>query len=277
MLQIIISPAKKMNVLDDYPFPSTEPLYIENAKHLYGILQDKSLPELKKLWQCSDKLAEQNYERLKGFSPAHNQTPCLLSYEGIQYQYMAPEVFSDAQWDYANRHLRILSGLYGILRPTDGVIPYRLEMQAKLSVGEAKDLYHYWGDTMYRELLNTAKDGHLELINLASAEYSKTVLPYLSGRHTSAAQADAQSSFGSAMISCITCVFGELINDKVKVKATQAKMARGEMVRWMAEHNITSGCGLKQFDSFGYRFEPKLSSDSEYIFLKPLDQHRTAG
>ncbi len=256
MLQIIISPAKKMNILDEYPCTVTTPVFFERTKDLYARLQSMSFDELKKLWQCSDKLAAQNYERLHTYDLCRNQTPALLSYEGIQYQYIAPGIFSDSQWDYVNRHLRILSGFYGVLKPTDGVIPYRLEMQAKLTMNETKDLYAYWKNSLYEELCKefsqlSGKDGHetMEIINLASAEYSKSILPYL-----------------DSSVSCITCIFGELVNGKVKVKATQAKIARGEMVRWMAEHQIKHGYEIQNFNCLDYQFQKDLSSETEYVF-----------
>ena len=144
MLKIIISPAKKMNITDDAPRELTVPVFLDRALELHSILKGKSLAELKSLWKCSDRLAELNRERLHTYSPELALTPALLSYEGIQYQHIAPGVFTDSQWDYAVSHLRILSGFYGILSPTDKVIPYRLEMQAKLPTDRGTDMYGWW-------------------------------------------------------------------------------------------------------------------------------------
>ena len=120
-------------------------------------------------------------------------TPALLSYEGIQYQYMAPGVFEQGQWDYVQEHLRILSGFYGILKPLDGIVPYRLEMQAKVELPSGiKSLYDYWGSSICREL---AADETL-IVNLASKEYSRAVEPYL-----------------EAHIDNVNCVFGTLAED----------------------------------------------------------------
>ena len=157
MLKIIISPAKKMRILEDYSCRLSAPVFQEKAGQLHTALRNLSFEELKKLWKCSEKLAVQNYERLHAWVPGRHLTPTLLAYEGIQYQYMAPHIFSESQWTYAEEHLRILSGFYGILRPTDGVIPYRLEMQAKLApvreaFGSVNSLYEYWGDSIYRHL-----------------------------------------------------------------------------------------------------------------------------
>lgn len=265
MLRIIISPAKKMNVIDDYFFQLTTPVFLEQTKRLHASLLKMSPEELKKLWQCSDKLASQNYERLHLFSLDKNLTPALLAYEGIQYQTMAPHIFSEKQWDYAAEHLRILSGFYGILKPTDGVIPYRLEMQAKFNPDAADyapanaigkqsksfdhTLYHFWKDRLYQEL--TSEVSPLTIVNLASAEYSKTILPYI-----------------EAPVSQVTCIFGEWNDGKVKMKGTQAKMARGEMVRWMSENQIENVQELRHFSRLNYQFREDLSSDTEYVFVK---------
>ena len=111
MLKIVISPAKKMNITDEFPCNATVPVFSDRADVLHGILKNKNIQELKTLWKCSDKLAEQNYQRLHAFSPDQAVTPALLAYEGIQYQHIAPSVFTDAQWHYVNVHLRILRNL----------------------------------------------------------------------------------------------------------------------------------------------------------------------
>lgn len=281
MLRIIISPAKKMNVFDDYHCALTTPVYLERTKELLELLKQKSLPQLQTLWQCSDKLAQENYDRLHTYHLDSQLTPALLAYEGIQYQYLSPQVFSDSQWQYVNDSLRILSGFYGILRPTDGVIPYRLEMQAKLDTASAHGLYDFWGGSLCEELIRTddgaaasgkaaspqtaaqaaasdnsvktndANADSLEIINLASAEYSRAVLTFIPSH-----------------IRCVTCVFGELKDRKVKVKATQAKMARGEMVRWAAENQIMHSQDLKAFHSLNYRFQPELSEEEKLVFIR---------
>ena len=245
MLKIVISPAKKMNITDEFPCNATVPVFSDRADVLHGILKNKNIQELKTLWKCSDKLAEQNYQRLHAFSPDQAVTPALLAYEGIQYQHIAPSVFTDAQWHYVNVHLRILSGFYGILKPTDKVIPYRLEMQAKIRIGDAKNLYEYWGDLLYRSVIDDSRI----IINLASKEYSKCIEKYLT----------PQDRY-------ITIVFCELSGDKLVTKGTYAKMARGEMVRFMAENNIENPVDIKKFDRLGYTFRGDLSSETEYVF-----------
>ena len=151
-MKIILSPAKKMKIRQDEPFLADRPEFLEEAKYLRELLKEKTPEELKALWQCNDKIAQENLRRLRELDLEHNRTLALLAYEGIQYQYMAPQVFTETQWQYARKHVRILSGLYGVLNPTDGVIPYRLEMQAKLENREGKDLYAFWGNQLYESL-----------------------------------------------------------------------------------------------------------------------------
>lgn len=246
-MKIILSPAKKMNTdLESLEYHAL-PVFLGQTKEIMHWLQGKSYEALKELWGCNDKIAETNVERLKAMDLEKNLTPAILSYEGIAYQYMAPAVFEDSQLAYIQEHLRILSAFYGVLKPMDGVTPYRLEMQAKAAIGKSGDLYQLWGERIYREV----RDGDRVIINLASKEYSKCVEKYLTKQDT-----------------YITCVFGELVNDKVVQKGTYAKMARGEMVRFMAEQQIEKPEGMKAFDRLGYQFREDLSSETEYVFIK---------
>ena len=174
-------------------------------------------------------------------------TPAILSYDGIQYTYMAPAVFEDGQYDYVQEHLRILSAFYGVVRPMDGVVPYRLEMQAKAAVGGHRNLYDFWGDSLYREVTDDSRI----IINLASREYSRCIEKYL--------QPDDRF---------ITCVFGEEEKGRIVQKGVYAKMARGQMVRYMAANAITEPEQIKAFDWSGYRFREDLSSDAEYVFAR---------
>ena len=173
--------------------------------------------------------------------------PAIMAYEGIQYQYMAPGVFTREALDYVSEHLRILSGFYGVLLPFDGVTPYRLEMQAKLPVGGAKDLYGFWGDQIAEEVFAGADC----VLNLASKEYSACVTRYVPE--------------GARVV---TCVFGERKDGKIVEKGTQCKMARGEMVRFLAENQLAEPEDAKGFDRLGYQFSPELSGGDSYAFVK---------
>lgn len=246
-MKIIISPAKKMQRKEEEVFEITRPVFYREACCLREQMKQMEFEDLKVLWSCNEKIARENQERLRLYEMDKNLTGAVIAYEGIQYQYMAPQVFTDSQWAYVKEHLRILSGLYGILRPQDGVIPYRLEMQAKLQIGEHKDLYSFWGDRLYREL----KREDRTILNLASKEYSKAIEKYL-----------------EKDVRYITCIFGEHIQGKIKVKATKAKMARGEMVRWLSENQIEEPEEIKNFHSLNYVFREEYSSEREFVFLE---------
>jgi hypothetical protein len=244
-MRIILSPAKKMNVNTDLLDIQGMPVFLSQTEEILSWLKSKSNEELKRLWGCNDKIAEQNFERLEHMDLNHELTPAVLSYEGIAYQYMAPAVFENAQLNYVQEHLRILSAFYGVLKPMDGVKPYRLEMQAKASVAGYNNLYDFWGDKLY----GAVRDETGIIINLASKEYSKCIEKYLTEQDT-----------------YITCTFGEMSGDKIVTKGTYAKMARGEMVRFMAENQIENPEEIKNFDRLGYRYREDLSSATELIF-----------
>ena len=179
------------------------------------------------------------------------KTEEILSWlKGIAYQYMAHVVFEDAHFDYVQEHLRIMSAFYGVLKPMDGITPYRLEMQAKASIGHYKNLYEFWGEMLYREVM----DDSGIIINLASKEYSKCIEKYLT-------PADRY----------ITITFCEKSGDKLITKGTYAKMARGEMVRYMAENHIEKPDGIRSFNRLGYVFRGEISSGNEYIFERIVE------
>lgn len=174
-------------------------------------------------------------------------TPAVLSYEGIQYQYMAPGVLDEDSLQYLQDHLRILSGFYGIVNPFDGVVPYRLEMQAKAGVDGCRDLYEFWGSSLYESL---AKETDC-ILNLASKEYSRCIEKYLEPE-----------------IMFITVVFGQMKEGKVIQKGTLAKMARGEMVRYMAENGIGDLERVKGFDRLNFIYAPERSDEKTIVFLQ---------
>ena len=156
-MKIILSPAKKMITDADSIVPDGLPEFIDKTTEIQSWLKGKSKEELKTIWKCNEKIAEQNFNRLEKMDLYHSLTPAVLSYEGIAFQYMAPSVFEDSQFEYVQNHLRILSAFYGVLKPLDGVTPYRLEMQAKVSIGDAKNLYDYWGDMLYCSVIDNSR------------------------------------------------------------------------------------------------------------------------
>lgn len=246
-MRIIISPAKKMNVDVDSFAAEGLPQFLDEAERLKTVLQRMSSQELQALWKCNDAITKQNVERLQTMDLRRRLTPALLAYEGIQYQYMAPGVFETGHLAYIREHLRILSGFYGLLRPFDGVTPYRLEMQARLRVERNKDLYAFWGDKLAKQLAAETDF----VLNLASREYSKAVEPHL-----------------PSSVRFLTCTFGELKDGKVIEKGTICKMARGQMVRWLAENSITNPKDIQAFSDLGYRFSPTYSSENNNVFIK---------
>ena len=255
-MRIIISPAKQMRV-DTDSFACRElPALMEKTEVLKDWISGLTYEQQKALWACSDKIARQNAERFAHMDLRKNLTPAILAYDGIQYTYMAPAVFEDGQYEYVQDHLRILSGFYGVVRPMDGLVPYRLEMsakgtsfasQAKAAVAGCKNLYDFWGDDLYRAVLDESRT----IINLASKEYSKCIEKYL----------QPEDRF-------ITCVFGEPEGSKIVQKGVYAKMARGEMVRFMAGIHAEKPEQMKEFNWSGYCFDEERSSETEYVFIR---------
>ena len=245
-MKIIISPAKKMKSDDGLPWQEL-PFFLEKTQRLLETLRAMPYNRLKALWKCNDSIAEENLRRLKTMDLRRGLTPAILSYEGIQYRYMAPDVFTDREFGYLQKNLRILSGFYGLLRPFDGVTPYRLEMQAKLAVDGAKDLYGFWG----ADLAVALAEGTDWVLDLASREYSDAVTKHL-----------------PPSVRLVRCVFGEEQAGRVVEKGTLCKMARGEMVRYMAETGAERPQDLCSFDRLGYRFAPGYSSENVLVFLR---------
>ena len=247
VMRIILSPAKKMKEDLDGPAPLGLPRYLERTQQLLAYLRGLDLPALRKLLACNEQIAQLNYERFQHMDLRRGLTPALLAYEGIQYRYMAPAVFTSRELAYVQEHLFLLSGFYGILRPFDGVVPYRLEMQAKLRTDFCQDLYGFWGGS-----LAAALEGTDILLNLASEEYAKAVLPHLPPE-----------------VQVVTPVFGQLLPDRrVVEKGVYVKMARGEMVRFLAEAAAESPEALSAFDRLDFRYCPERSSPGHPVFLK---------
>ena len=156
-MKIILSPAKKMITDTDSILPVGLPAFLDKTKEILDWMKGKNKEELKLIWKCNDKIAEQNFDRLENMNLDKMLTPAILSYEGIAFQYMAPSVFEGGQFKYVQNHLRILSAFYGVVKPMDGVTPYRLEMQAKAAIGDARNLYDYWGDMLYRSVIDDSR------------------------------------------------------------------------------------------------------------------------
>jgi len=223
---------------------------------LINSLRDHSEEEVQQLMNISPKLAKLNVQRFADFSQpftADNARPALYAFKGDVYQGFPLAEYDDAGLrDYAQHHLRILFGLYGVLRPMDLIQPYRLEMKTALANARGKNLYQFWG-TRITDILNEALDQQTDkvLVNLASNEYFKAVKPkLLRGR-------------------LLTLQFKEEKAGKVRVIALFAKRARGLMSHFILANRIESVDGLKAFNAGGYRYDERLSSEQQWIFVRP--------
>ncbi len=232
-MKIILAPAKKMTDSSDDFAPNALPVYLDKTKELAAWLNSKDHDELKKIWACNEAILQENLIRLQQMDLDHPINAALFSYEGLAFQHLAAGIMEQKQLDYLQEHLRILSGFYGILRPMDGICLYRLEMGNKYE----KDLYQFWGDDLYQQLKGET------IVNLASKEYWKAVEPYLTKDDR-----------------MVTIDFKEDVNGKLITKAALAKMARGGMVRFMAENQVQDVSELKNFKVGGYRFQEELST-----------------
>ena len=250
-MKILLSPTKKMKEDRDSLCPASLPACLSKTRQILDFLRGLDGPALQKLWGCNDSIAEQNLLRLRDMDLEAQLTPAILAYEGIAFQHMAPTVFSDREMQYVQDHLRILSGFYGVLKPLDGIRSYRLEMQARAPVAGCRDLYEFWG----RDLYEGSRDESGIFLNLASKEYYQCISRYLTPEDT-----------------FITCTFGETVGGKIHQKATYAKMARGEMVRYLAELDADRPEQMQGFDRLGFSFQPQLSTHEEYVFLRNREE-----
>ena len=245
-MKIIISPTKKMKT-EEYISPLSRPLFLEKTKEILSYLVSLTDEEKAKVWKVKGKLLEENLERLNEIDLSSPGSPALFSYDGIQFTYMSPSSFTDDMLSYAEEHLRILSGFYGLLRPMDGIVPYRLEMESRININGKGDLYSFWGCDIAREL---EKEESL-VVNLASEEYSKAVVPHL-----------------RKSVEVVTPVFLEEVKGSFVTKGVYAKMARGEMVRFLSENKVSDKEGIKEFSIRGYRYSASLSSSERMAFVR---------
>ena len=246
-MRIIISPAKKMNIDEDILQYRDLPVFLEESTKIMNFIKSLSYEQAKELWKTNDKITKQNIERFADMNLTKMLTPAIFSYEGIQYQHISALSLEDGMIEYIQKNLRILSGFYGVLKPLDGVRPYRLEMQAKTYIDNVKGLYDFWGGKLYDEII----DNSCVIINLASKEYSKAIEKYI----------QSEDKY-------ISISFYEISKGKLVQKGTYAKMARGEMIRFMAENDIKEIEDIKNFNTMGYKFDNNISNENEYVFVK---------
>lgn len=254
-MKIIISPAKSLDYRKPVPVAHyTMPRFLDRSQRLVAALRQLHPAEIGSLMGISSKLAELNFERFQQwhlpFTP-DNARQAVYAFDGDVYDGLDVRSLSGEQVGYLSQHLRILSGLYGVLRPLDIIQPYRLEMGSKLSVDGARNLYHFWG-TQIADALNDelAGDADATLVNLASEEYFRSVIP------------------ASLNARIVTPVFMEYKGDRPRVVALMAKRARGMMVRFMAEQAVDDVEDIKTFDYGRYAFNPDLSVGDRWVFVR---------
>ena len=251
----IVSPAKKIDSSDlERVMPHTNAVFSEETQELVGAARKLSRPKIKNLMKLSDNLVELNYHRYQDFAPKMtkaNAKQAVMTFAGDTYVGLEAKSLNDDELEYAQGHLRILSGLYGVLRPFDLIQPYRLEMKIRLKTKKAADLYDFWGnrigDLLEKEV---AKHPSPVLINLASIEYFKAVQPK------------------SRLTRIITPIFKEEKDGVAKVIGFSAKQARGSMARYMITNRIENPDDLKSFDTGGYMYQAHASNDDEWVFIR---------
>jgi cytoplasmic iron level regulating protein YaaA (DUF328/UPF0246 family) len=250
---MVISPAKAMNFeAPARALPLTTPALKDDIAVLDTVTR-KLLPrDLRQLMDISEKLADLNYQRFQAFDPAvEDGLQAAIAFNGDVYAGLEARSLDAKGFAWAQDHLRILSGLYGLLRPADAIQPYRLEMGVQLKTKRGKSLYQFWGDRIARTL-NEAAEGHRDktLVNLASQEYFGAV------------------DLKALSIPVVTCRFFEDRGEVTKQISFMAKKARGMMARFAIDGRIDRVEGLKDFDREGYAFQPSMSSDDDWVFLR---------
>ena len=251
----LLSPAKAL----DYDTPAghvahTQPLFVKQAAELIGVMREKSPQEIATLMKLSDALAGLNAARYQAWSPqftAKNSKQAALAFNGDVYEGLEAKTLSEAQLAWAQDHLCILSGLYGVLRPLDWMQPYRLEMGTRLATRQGKNLYQFWG-AQIADYLNerAAADVSPVIVNLASEEYFKAV--------------DRKALKARV----VTCVFEEFRGDRHKIISFMAKRARGLMVRYAVQNKLATVEKLKGFEAEGYCFDAAASTLDRLVFRR---------
>lgn len=248
----ILSPAKTMR---DFHISKkgSEPIFHEKAHKIASLLESKSEASLQKLLKVSDVLAKENYGRFKNFKNLsdHQKTPAILAYFGDAFKTLAAETYNEDDLSFAQEHLFILSGMYGILRSLDYIAPYRLEISTSLKVQRSKNLYDYWRQPINEYLNNMLDDSqHDCILNLASSEYSKVI------------------DLKKLKKKMITFHFREWKNGQLKTLSYSAKQSRGAMARYVIINKIVDVNILKSVEILGHTFSAEHSKENDWYFIK---------
>jgi hypothetical protein len=254
----VLSPAKKLDFSEGWQKllanPGTAPEFQKDTEILMDTTRALSRSDISRLMSLSESLSSLNYERFQAFAKtgtSGNAKPAVVAFRGDTYVGLDADSLEEADISYAQDHLRILSGLYGLLRPLDLIQPYRLEMGTRLNNPRGGNLYHFWGDRLTEALNRASRDSRSPaVVNLASSEYFKAVRP---------------KNLKSRLI---TPVFREEKNGVSKVIGFTAKRARGMMARFMVKNRLTRVEDLRDFGEGGYRFQPQLSNDDMPVFVR---------
>ncbi len=248
---LILSSAKTLVFDDAFTVPeTTQPIFQEESDFLVNSLQTFSSKDLEKLLGVSESLANLNYQRFQSFNTSQKQTS-ILAYRGDVFKQLELERFKDKDYLFAQDHLRIISGLYGILRPLDEMSPYRLEMSTRLKTQKADNLYKFWTEKVTQRLNNELQEHQTQvLLNLASDEYSRIIN-------------SKQFNYPILKVS-----FKEMRNGKLKTIGITAKKSRGLMTNWIIQHQIDDPSELKNYSGLGYHYDESLSSEQEMVFIK---------
>ena len=239
-MKIIISPAK--TVKEGQGQYGSLPQLLASTEQIRKEVLKKDLYELMEMWGCSEKIAEVNQKRFAEMNLSENLMCAIERYTGMQYQNLDYSSLSDVQQEYIKDHVFIVDAFYGLLKPDDGIVTYRMDFHADLQIEEAANLYAYWKDLPSSLIKDDV------LINLASDEYAKAILPYYKGN-------------------VINIRFARYKNGKLVSASTLAKKARGRFLRWMAQEGIENTEHLKLFACDGFVFEPAASSETVFTFV----------
>ena len=247
---VVVSPAKKLNMSLVDNLKVSEPHFKKNANELVNVVRGLSVQDLEKLMDISTTLAELNKDRFNDFGNQQKKA-AAFAFAGDTYKGLSIEKFEMGDLDWAQKHLRILSGLYGLLRPLDEIEPYRLEMGSKLKGAHGSSLYDYWGNKISENLNQHAKEiGSKILVNCASNEYFNAI------------------NLNSLLLRVITPIFMERKNGKEKIISFYAKNARGAMARFIIQNRLKSEEDIKKFDLDGYNYSAEKSDEGKLVFIR---------
>ena len=250
---VVVSPAKKMNMDPVEGIEATRPAFQAEADDLATVARGLSVDDLQKLMKISESLAKLNRDRFSDFGEM-DEKPAALAFAGDTYQGLEASSLDADEMAWAQEHFRILSGLYGVLRPLDAIQPYRLEMGSRLKTQKGKTLYDYWGDKIAKALKAQADEVKTDtLVNCASQEYFGAV------------------DLEALGLRVITPVFMEDKPGGPKIVSFYAKKARGAMARYIIQHRLTDAQALTEFDTGGYQYREDLSETDKPVFVRAAE------